>query len=141
MSNTINPECIKCKESDLWQTPVDFFIELDKEFKFDYDVCANFSNKLKPCLGDYFSSDYSNCVCFMNPPYSKPNKFVERAIDLAKSNVKTVCLLKCDTSTKLFHRLYGKYEVRFIQGRLKFTHPIKSNKHGSTFASMVVIIK
>ena len=129
------------KQSDLWQTPLEFFNILDKEFNFTYDVCQSNGNGLNPYLGDYFTRDYRNCICFMNPPYSNPNKFVERAIELAKNNVITVCLLKCDTSTRLFHRLYGVYEIKFIKGRLKFTHPNKCNKNGSTFPSMIVIIK
>lgn len=130
------------KESDLWQTPKDLYDDLNREFKFDYDVCQNGTNGLAPYLGDYFTSNYSHCVCFMNPPYSNPTKFVNRAIELTKDGVVTVCLLKCDTSTKLFHDVFlSKYEVRFLKGRLKFTHPNKQTIHRANFPSMIVVIR
>lgn len=130
-------------DSDLWQTPQDLFDKLDEEFNFKYDVCQNGTNGLKPYLGDYFTTEYKDCICFMNPPYSKPNKFIERAIELVRNNVTTVCLLKSDTSTKIFHRLYYdlKFEVRFIKGRIKFNHPTRTSKVGPVNANLIVIIK
>ncbi len=129
------------KDSDLWQTPRPLFESLDKEFNFDYDVCQNGVNGLAPFLGDYFTADYKNCVCFMNPPYSSPNKFIDRAITLIEYNVQTVCLLKCDTSTNLFHQLYNNYEIRFLKGRLNFTHPNMTTSRRANFPSMIVVIK
>lgn len=126
--------------NDEWQTPKEFFDLLNDEFNFDFDVCQN-KNGLLPYLGDYFLSDYKDCKCFMNPPYSKPKPFVNRAIELIKNNVKTVCLLKCDTSTILFNELYGKHEIRFIKGRLKFINPEFSKSVHAPFPSMLVIIK
>jgi site-specific DNA-methyltransferase (adenine-specific) len=132
------------KDSDLWQTPKNLFDDLNYEFNFDYDVCANAENKLSTFKGDYFNNDFENCVCFMNPPYSSPNKFVEKALSLAKKNVTTVCLLKCDTSTILFHKLNnsGKnVEIRFIKGRIKFIHPKKKSRYKANFSNMIVVIK
>lgn len=138
------------KASDLWQTPAWLFQELDQEFKFDYDVCANENNALKPCKGDYFKVEYKDCVCFMNPPYSSPARFVERALKLRHKGVTTVCLLKADTGTKLFSLVWDReqnnpksgIEVRFLEGRIKFNHPNPDKNKGwtGTFPSMVVII-
>lgn len=137
----------KTKISDLWQTPRELFETLNKEFKFNYDVCANESNKLAPCLGDYFTEEYSNCTCFMNPPFSNSLIFVRRAITLSYNNVLTVCLLKADTSTKVFHELYDYsiqkakpgIEIRFFPKRIQYTHPLKLVS-GCAFPSMLAII-
>lgn len=128
------------KESDLWQTPKSLFDELNQEFNFDYDVCQNGANGLAPYLGDYFTANYKNCICFMNPPYSSPRLFIDRAIELTNQGVTTVCLLKSDTGTKLFHKLYNNYEVRFLKGRTKFSHPTKKASN-PTFPCLIVIIK
>lgn len=45
-------------------------------------------------------------------------------------------LLPARTDTKWFHRyIYGKAEIRFIAGRLKFG----GGKHNAPFPSMVVV--
>lgn len=133
------------KQSDLWQTPQEFFDKLNEFFKFDYDVCANENNKLAPFKGDYFINDFSNCTCYMNPPYSNPSKFVNRALELIKNNVTTVCLLKSDTGTKLFHSLYNnpKVHIEFIKGRIKFLHPNEElNKNWTaSFPALLAIIR
>lgn len=40
-----------------------------------------------------------NVTCFMNPPYSNPKPFIQKAWDDSK-HCKIVCLVKCDPSTK-----------------------------------------
>lgn len=127
--------------SDEWQTPRDLFNFLNSKYHFDYDVCQDGQNGLAPYLGDWFIADYHDCVCYMNPPYSNPIIYVNRAIELMNKNVKTICLLKCDTSTKLFHKLLQNYLIYFIRGRLKFTHPNKEKSFNAPFASMLVIIE
>ena len=136
------------KETDLWQTPKELFNKLDDEFHFDYDVCQNGENGLKPYLGDYLEKEYSNCVCFMNPPYSRPILFIGRALELSKSGVTTICLLKVDTATKWFamlwdyelHRPKPGIKIRFLPKRVNFTHPYKKGS-SNFFCSMVVIIE
>lgn len=133
------------KQSDLFQTPQVLFDRLNEKFNFDYDVCANYENKLAEWKGDYFQNHFSDCVCFMNPPYSNPNRFVNRALDLRKYNVTTVCLLKSDTGTRLFHKLLDNksIEIDFLQGRIKFTHPDENYCKGnySPFPSLIAVIR
>ncbi len=57
-------------------TPWDLFNELNEEFGFTVDVCANEDNKK---LDNYFSEednafkqDWSKHICWMNPPYGNP---------------------------------------------------------------------
>ena len=60
-------------EKQNWATPIDLFNELNEEFNFDIDVCAEPWNKKLPT----FWSEEDNCLlrswegwnCFMNPPY------------------------------------------------------------------------
>ena len=49
-----------------------------------------------------------------------------------------VCLLPARTDTRYFHEyIYGKAEIRFIKGRLKFGDA----KNSAPFPSMVVIFR
>ena len=54
----------------------------------------------------------------------------------AESNTLVVALLPSRTDTKWFHDyIYGKAEIRFIKGRLKFG----DSKNSAPFPSMIVI--
>lgn len=98
------------KLSDQWQTPQALFDELNAEFHFDVDLCATKENRKTECwYRDYLNekvcradreTDMSawNCA-FMNPPYSNPKPFIEKAWEDSK-HCKIVCLVKCDPSTR-----------------------------------------
>lgn len=107
------------KLSDEWQTPDWLFKELDEEFSFDIDLCATRENS--KC--DFYYRDYlkninvmfgagKECVgrprltSFMNPPYSNPKPFIEKAWEDSK-HCKIVCLVKCDPSTKWWSTFWG----------------------------------
>ncbi len=95
--------------SDAWATPQDFFDKLNKEFNFTLDICASKENAL---CGKYFTEednaliqDWSNNVCFMNPPYSRiQDKFVQKAKEESDNGTTVVCLLPARTDTKRFHK-------------------------------------
>lgn len=62
-------------KTDQWATPPDFFAELDREFHFDLDPCADESNHKTP---EYFTKeqdgllqDWSGRRVFCNPPYGR----------------------------------------------------------------------
>jgi len=126
--------------TNLWSTPQDFFDELNKEFNFTLDVCATPENakchKYFTKEQDGLSQDWGEEICYMNPPYGKEiGKWVKKA---AESNSLVVGLLPARTDTKYFHAyIYGKAEIRFIKGRLKFG----GSKNSAPFPSMVVIWK
>ncbi len=102
---------------DEWETPRDLFDILDKGgtyqgitfegFNFDIDLCANSYNHkcrlwFKDYLNNYFSDisiDINGKTCFLNPPYSNPKPFIEKAWEDSKY-CKIVCLVKVDPSTK-----------------------------------------
>lgn len=69
--------------TDLWATPEYLFKELDREFHFTLDVCADETNHK---CEHYFSKEIDGLsqpwdgVCWMNPPYGREiGKWVEKA--------------------------------------------------------------
>lgn len=128
-------------KTDLWETPQDFFDALNDEFGFDLDVCALPENA--KCRTYYTPNDDGlskpwKGVVWCNPPYgSEIGKWVEKAsCEHATENNYIVMLLPARTDTKWFHDyLYGKTEIRFVRGRLKFG----GSKNSAPFPSMVCI--
>lgn len=135
--------------SNSWCTPDWLFKDLNTEFTFDIDLCATKENSKCGMYGtDYFRGwvshiDGHKCIelaelyntklvqtAFMNPPYSNPLPFIEKAWKDSRY-CKIVCLVKCDTSTKWWAVFwdYAKHapkpgcEVRFFPARIKFDPP------------------
>ena len=120
-----------------WATPQDFFNKLDEEFHFDLDVCATPENakceKYFTKNDDGLSQQWGGVV-YCNPPYGREiGKWVEKC---SKYDGIAVMLLPARTDTRWFHDfIYGKSEIRFIKGRLKFG----GSKNSAPFPSMVVV--
>lgn len=124
-----------------WETPQGLFDALNDEFGFDLDVCALPENakcaKFYTPHDDGLSKPWAGVV-WCNPPYgSAIGKWVEKAArEHAKENNYIVMLLPARTDTKWFHDyLYGKTEIRFIRGRLRFGEAT----HAAPFPSMLCI--
>lgn len=127
--------------TDEWATPQYLFDELDKEFHFDVDVCANRSNHKCPVYFDKNTDGLSMAwggyrSVWCNPPYGKQiGKWIKKAYE---SGTQVVMLLPARTDTKWFHDyIYGKAEIRFIRGRIKFGN----STGGAPFPSMIVIYR
>lgn len=134
-------------KSDDWATPQDFFDELNKEFDFTLDPCAD--DKNHKCE-KYFTKEQdglskswgSNERIFCNPPYGKEiGSWVRRCylVNRLQGNL-IVMLLPARTDTRWFHDyIYKKesVEIRFLRGRLKFGNC----KNPAPFPSMVVIYR
>lgn len=122
-----------------WATPPELFKALDAEFGFTCDVCATADNaKCKEFYSpeqDGLAQEWTG-VCWCNPPYGREiGKWVRKA---AESRCIVVMLLLARTDTKWFHDyIYGKTEIRFIKGRLKFGDA----KNSAPFPSIIVIFK
>ena len=122
-----------------WETPQDFFNELNKEFCFTLDPCAAKENakckKFYTKKDDGLSKSWDNEIVFCNPPYGREiGKWVKKASELR--NGKVIMLIPSRTDTKWFHDyIYNKTEIRFIKGRLKFN----DLKNSAPFPSMIVI--
>lgn len=136
----MNTEVMFSSATDVWSTPQEYFDNVAEEFPFTVDVCALPENaKCKKFFSpedDGLSQKWEG-VCWMNPPYGRViGKWVQKAYESAKEGAVVVGLLPARTDTKWFHDyIYGKAEIRFIRGRLKFGGCANS----APFPSMLVI--
>ena len=125
-----------------WETPKVVFDPLNKEFRFDLDVCANYNNR--KCLR--FFNPHNNGLsqkwegtCWMNPPYGRyiTGKWVKKAYESSLEGTTVVCLLPARTSNGWWHDYCMKGEIRFIRGRIKFVGAANS----APFPSAIVIFR
>lgn len=141
----MNTDVMFSSATDEWATPQDLFDELDTEFHFELDVCANESNHK---CEKYYTKEQNGLLMpwvaddaiWCNPPYGREiGKWVNRAWH-ASADATVVMLLPARTDTRWFHDyIYKKpnVEVRFIKGRLKFGN----SKNSAPFPSMIVVFR
>ena len=141
----MNTELFFSSKTDQWETPQDFFDQLDKEFHFTLDPCADGSNhkceRYFTKEQDGLKQDWSGEIVFCNPPYGrKVGKWVEKCFQevyVGKCKC-AVLLLFANTDTRWVHDwIYHKAEIRFIKGRLKFG----GGRVNSPKPSMVVVFR
>jgi site-specific DNA-methyltransferase (adenine-specific) len=105
---------------DHWHTPLEFYQELNKEFKFDFDPCPYMHN-VKKWDGLQIQWGTRN---FINPPYSRNLKeaFINKAVEESKKGKLCVMILPVSTSTVIFHDVIkpNAKEIRFVRRRIKF---------------------
>lgn len=139
----MNTDVMFSSKTDEWATPQEFFNNLDDEFSFTVDVCATEENakccKYYTRQDDGLAQDWSGEVVWCNPPYGRemPN-WIKKCAEHAEAGGGgvAVMLIPARTDTKAFHEyIYGKAEIRFVRGRLKFGNA----KNTAPFPSMVVI--
>ena len=130
-------------KSNEWETPKELFDELNKEFNFTLDPCANEKNHK---CNKYFTKeqngliqDWSNEIVFCNPPYGREiYDWVKKCSEEQKHST-IVLLIPSRTDTKYFHEfLYKKenVELRFLKGRLKFGN----SKNPAPFPSLIAVM-
>lgn len=140
----MNTETLFSSRTDNWATPQDFFDELNTEFNFTLDPCADDENhKCKK----YFTirengllQDWEGHRVFCNPPYGKQiYKWVEKCYrEGTKDKTVVVMLIPARTDTKYFHDfIIHRSEIRFVKGRLKFGE----SKTAAPFPSMIVVFR
>lgn len=141
-----------------WRTPQDLFNQLDEEFRFTLDVCADRKHPLSAHIRQYFDDEglklsWKESTCFMNPPYQRGiiDQWMAKATEEVElyrdgfDKVKVVALIPARTETEWFwnnvtephfdnplHR-----EIRPIKGRVKFS----GHKTGAPFPSLIVVFK
>jgi site-specific DNA-methyltransferase (adenine-specific) len=104
-------------KSDKWMTPDEVYLPLHQEFNFDHDPCPI---DWKPGDQDGLTTEWGQSN-FVNPPYSKVAKWIEKAHKEWKKGKTVVMLINAITDTKAFHDyIYNQAEIRFIKGRIKF---------------------
>ena len=118
-------EAINNKNNDNCSTP-SWIMLLFKDW---FDPC--------PIEGSMGLTRTWNYRTYVNPPYSNPEPWVDKAISENKLGKTIVLLLKLDTSTKWFFKLQeaNAHFMTFF-GRLKF-----SNKGVAPFPSVLVILE
>ncbi len=129
-------------KSDKWGTPKEVYDPLNVEFKFNFDPCPIDWKEGDP---DGLTIDWGTST-FCNPPYSQTAKWIEKAYNESKKGNTVVMLINVVTDTRAFHKfIYGKAEIRFLQGRIKFidysdpTKPVA--KAGAVRPSMIVVFR
>ena len=138
----MNRELMFSSKTDQWETPQDFFDNLNAEFHFNLDPCADEHNhkceRFYTAEQDGLSYSWGGYRVFCNPPYGRNiGKWVEKAYyESQKPDTLVVMLIPARTDTKWFHDfIYGKAEIRFVKGRLKFGNA----QNSAPFPSMVVV--
>lgn len=144
----MNKALLSSKKMD-YCTPQDFFDELDAEFVFALDAAA--TDKSAKC-NRYFTPETdglkqpwdvpSGYAVFCNPPYGRQiGEWVKKAYgESVRTGGTIVLLIPARTDTKYFHRyIYDKAEIRFVEGRLRFTDEDGNSYGPAPFPSMVVI--
>ena len=128
-----------------WATPQDLFDELNEEFHFNLDPCANAENH--KCERYFTEEDNGLLQEWGDLPFSaihhtaqsqRGNGSKSATTKSRKPGSVVVMLIPARTDTKAFHKyIYNKAEVRFIKGRLKFG----GSKDAAPFPSMLVIFR
>ena len=140
----MNSKALFSSRTDEWSTPQNIFEELNKEFYFNLDPCATKDNakcrKFFTKEQNGLKQNWQGYNVFCNPPYGRKIKeWVRKAYEESlKPKTTVVMLIPARTDTSYFHDyIYGKAEIRFIRGRLKFGNA----KNSAPFPSMIVIYK
>jgi len=139
---TINP-ALYSSRSEEWATPADFFAELDAEFGFTLDPCATRQNA--KCRRHFtkadngLAQDWGQHTVFCNPPYGRDiGEWAKKCFEASLAGATVVLLVHARTDTRYFHNwIYGKAELRFVRGRLKFG----DSKQSAPFPSLVAIYR
>lgn len=129
--------------TDEWETPKDLFDRLNDEFRFTLDVCATAENAK---CSRYFTKeqdgllhDWTGETVWCNPPYGKGmDAWCRKCLEHSIGGGTAVMLIPARTDTRWFHEyVYGKAEIRFVRGRLKYGNA----KWNAPFPSMIVIYR
>ena len=150
----MNTDLMFSSKSDEWETPLDLFNELDREFNFTLDPCATDENhKVKKYYtkkDNGLIKSWAGEVVFVNPPYGRSiGKWVEKSYYEAQ-NATVVMLIPARTDTSYFHDyIYHNAEIRFLRGRIKFINRALPSWRedgnfkisGAPFPSMIVVFK
>lgn len=148
--NNMNTDLHFSSKKQDWETPQWLFDQLNEKYHFDLDAAASKENAK---LANYFTEDddalnldwgsYKSIFC--NPPYTTQlqNAFVKKAYEEHQKYGNTiVMLLPARVETKRFHKwIFGKAEVIFLEGRLKFENNGVPHPHNAPFPCAIVVYK
>ena len=105
--------------NDLCMTPLAILEDIESEFGEYFDPCpANWDRSF-----DGLEIEWG-AVNFVNPPYSQIAEWARKSEEEWAKGKTVIMLIPPRTCTKYFHdHIYGKAELRFFRGRLKFRDP------------------
>lgn len=155
MDNNTREIMFSSNRSD-WETPQKDFDEWNEIYNFELDLAASKYNS--KCGLNYIDEELNSLDIdwhtltdgwmFLNPPYDKSKEFIEKCDEEAQKGARIVCLLPARTDTIAFHdRIYKKYEIDLLKGRLKFEidgKPILNKKgrpQSAPFPSMLIFFE
>ena len=150
----MNTTSLKCMFSSMkldYATPIEIFNQLNKEFHFNIDACANkenakvsfYFNNTDGLNEEWYIYDYKTDQeilgrVFCNPPYGREiTKWIKKGYEeFIKGNCELIVfLIPSRTDTKWWHEYIMKAtEIRFVKGRIKF-----NGKSPAPFPSAVII--
>ena len=137
-------EGLMSSKTDEWATPQLFFDEINAEFGFTLDVCADDWNHK---CSRYFTraedglSQRWDGVVWMNPPYGREiRSWMAKAVDSWRDGATVVCLVPARTDTAWWHDYAMLGEIRFLRGRLKFVNR-QGNGDSAPFPSALIVYK
>lgn len=128
--------------SNEWETPKELFQELDQKYNFTLDPCATPENakcaKYYTKEQDGLAHSWGGETVFCNPPYGREiGKWVKKCYEESR-HATIVMLIPARTDTAYFHDyIYGKAEITFLRGRLKFERD-GAPSQPAPFPSMIV---
>ena len=151
----MNTDVMFSSDKNFWETPQSLFEELNREFHFTIDAAANEKNhkcdRYYTPEDDGISQDWQGETVFCNPPYGNKETGVwtKKCYEEAqKPNTTVVLLIPARTDRESFHKyIYGKAEIRFLRGRLRFEldgKPLLDKNGrpcGAPFPSMIVVFR
>ena len=84
-----------CVERDEWETPQELFDNLNKQYRFDFDCCANSLNNKAYLYSNNFEGYYPDpkYICWMNPPFSKVHSMFLQFFSIG---IVGVAIYRCD---------------------------------------------
>ena len=139
--------------SDQYETPPDVFEAISKAFgPFNLDVCAQKSTAKCDtyfsieegidALGVYWNPNFDRTYAWMNPPYSNPRPWVEKALEQSRAwGMRVVALLPADTSTRWYHLMQQSDHCILLHppGRIRFWLDGKPAANSAKFGSVIAI--
>ena len=97
------------KDRDSWETPQKLWNELNKQYSFNIDCCANeLNSKTKRYFINFSDSGHIgiNFICWMNPPFSKAYEMFKHFFKVV---FKGVAIYRCDNiETKVWQEIIFK---------------------------------
>jgi hypothetical protein len=142
----------RVSDSDAFNTPQFFYDQLNRIFSFEIDAACDSSNIKAPVGFCYdlgingLSKPWIGRV-FVNPPFSKKQEWIEKAIQEVESGNCPICVmilpLNCISADAFFNKvIMGGYMYEILNRRIQFLDNVtKKPVPGNDTGTVVVYFK